>query len=1409
MARLHTTLPLVLLAQPLAATDFNAGWTGAIDQQWTNFSNWDILKVPNNAGGDTFSAIIGGGAGTVFMNGNVTVEDVALQAGAKISISDGFQFTFRNSLTNDGIITPEGNLTASRIAISDSSGDGVVALTGTGQIVLDHPSDRIGGSYSHTLSLEGGHSIRGHGNVGEGSIRILNASTILADSPGNTLVIQPYVSLTNTGFLRADAGGILRLQPATYHIDSRELRIGDASTIELAAVTLNGGPIEITDTNGLPSDNKLIIPGNSTLNSTRNEAAISVNDAITLTVGGDDFTNNARIDLLSASGASSLSFAGGPDGAISLKGNGLVFLDHLNDTVTGSYSHTLTVESPHLIEGGGNLCAGALRMINQSTITANNSSVPLVISPYVSWFNDGGTLISTGTATTRLNAATYTSANGGYFLIGDNSTIELNSATIVDSLFAIENLDADPLNHHLRIIGNSVFQECTSDAVIRVSDGKVLTLRNNTFENRSQVHLDGATGSTALSFSGGGDAEMTLQGSGTVFLDNAFDQISGSFSHTLRHAASHRIEGGGKLGLGSVNLINHGSIEANLPALGLEINPYITFQNDGGTVVASNGATIAFLTGTYSAPNGGIYEIGDNCQFLLGGGTWNNMTFDIKDTDMSLGNNDLKIVANTTFNGVTNEADLSVDDARTLTLSSGDFTNNTTITLNGSTGASALTFSGVGDGVISLLGTGTVYLDNDLDRINGSFSHRLIQGLDHSIEGSGKIGIGTVNITNHGRIEANRPGENLDIDPYGDFLNDGGTLHATNDGTIRLFSGTYSSSNAGDYRIFDGSQIELHGLTLTNMTLAAEDSNSILADNLALVVENCTMSNVVLETRTEVAAGKTLTFNPGDLINNGDLILDGNASENTTLSGIGTGDGITRLEGTGRLLLDHVNDRLGGAFSHTLVNGPDHRIEGAGSFGLGQVRLLNEGVLFANLNGQTMQIDCYSNDPLDNRGVLHATGGCTINIADPLTDTGGTIAADISSSILINGNATKSGGSLLVNGLFDPSGNTTLSSSWLKGSGLLDSPLTATFTSITPGNSTGTLTIGGNTTLSTGSSLQIEINSASDHDQLVISGGNLQLSGGTLRLDYAGGPTDILSTDVLTISTTTGTVLNQFINIANGARLQTYDGNASFIVNYLPGAITLSDFIYNSPPGPNLSPIFTSFVEDLSIDENTPPGTLLATFSAYDPEGAIIEYSLGGLSSAFEIDPSNGELRVAGPLNHEVLTSHFFTVRAFDNVNYSDVLLTINLNDLVDTNEEITISLLTGPSGPFQGETDPAIIGYDADPDFDGRANIFELWQGTDPSVTDLPVPIILEAYVPANEEFGSAIIEVGSAVDNLLAIDVEFSFDLDSWRNATGNRIVISDSGGIRTLRFFDTAPLIPESRFFIRFIAEQNSER
>ena len=102
-----------------ASAQINSSWTGGVEQHWHKLLNWDISLVPNNSGSNTYNAFLGGGAGLVFVNANTTIETLTTQVGEDLAISDGFDFTVRDSTDNNGNIMPGGNINASRFFISD------------------------------------------------------------------------------------------------------------------------------------------------------------------------------------------------------------------------------------------------------------------------------------------------------------------------------------------------------------------------------------------------------------------------------------------------------------------------------------------------------------------------------------------------------------------------------------------------------------------------------------------------------------------------------------------------------------------------------------------------------------------------------------------------------------------------------------------------------------------------------------------------------------------------------------------------------------------------------------------------------------------------------------------------------------------------------------------------------------------------------------------------------------------------------------------------------------------------------------------------------------------------------------------------------------------------------------------
>ena len=85
-----------------------------------------------------------------------------------------------------------------------------------------------------------------------------------------------------------------------------------------------------------------------------------------------------------------------------------------------------------------------------------------------------------------------------------------------------------------------------------------------------------------------------------------------------------------------------------------------------------------------------------------------------------------------------------------------------------------------------------------------------------------------------------------------------------------------------------------------------------------------------------------------------------------------------------------------------------------------------------------------------------------------------------------------------------------------------------------------------------------------------------------------------------------------------------------------------------------------------------------------------------------------------------------------------------------------------------------------------------------------MPAPLAVD-----DEDRGSITLDVDAAIDDLLAIDVEFAFDLSGWRNATAGRIVLGNSRGVRSLRFHDSLTPPSGPRFFVRFSAPADGEK
>ena len=205
-----------------------------------------------------------------------------------------------------------------------------------------------------------------------------------------------------------------------------------------------------------------------------------------------------------------------------------------------------------------------------------------------------------------------------------------------------------------------------------------------------------------------------------------------------------------------------------------------------------------------------------------------------------------------------------------------------------------------------------------------------------------------------------------------------------------------------------------------------------------------------------------------------------------------------------------------------------------------------------------------------NDGTYRKTGTGTTTVGIPFTNTG-TLAVN-AGTLILGSTFTNSGALALAGGAtLQSSGTISLGTSTLSGTGTVSAPSVTAGGLVSPGNSSGNLSLTGNLTLLATSTLLVELGGTvpgTGHDFLGV-GGTAALAG-TLSLRFLAGFEAFVSpTSTFTVLTASGAggLTGSFSNIANGAQLLTSDGRGLFQVNYGPSSafaansLVLSHFV--------------------------------------------------------------------------------------------------------------------------------------------------------------------------------------------------------------------------------------------------------
>jgi YVTN family beta-propeller protein/adhesin HecA-like repeat protein len=1012
-----------------SCTGNTTNWIGGASGNWSSASNWSTDEVPN-----------GSSVNVCINDGNSSPSQVTLDITASVGalyIDSGSSLTISN---NNALFTYGNISNAGQIFVSAAANNtflvsaATISLAGGGTVTLSTT-----GAGTPALSTANGaqtltnvdNTVQGPGVIGWNGLILVNQAggVINANSTAGALLINSS-GITNQGLLEATGGGTLNLENTYSNAGGRILANGSGSSVELINATVRGGTLtgsgggivgtsaNVTATLDGSSQGTLTIVGNYVgTNNTVTYLQGTINNTGTIQVnatGNNTFLTAAAGATLTGGGVVTLTESGAGGNAAISDANGQQTLTNANNTLQGvgviGWNGMLVVnQAGGTINANAPSSAGALlvntaSLTNQGLVEATGGGTLQLENTY---FNSGGNILSTGsgssvqTINATIHGGTLTSANGGVLGVAAN---------------VVTTLDGSSNQGPVTLAGTYV------------GANNSVTYLQGTIENTGNIQLNAAasntflTMATAVSLTGAGVVTLTETGAGG---NAAVSTANGA--QTLTNV-NNAIQGAGFVGWNGLNVVNQGTIDANLPAQGtLVVNPGgltneglieatagatvqlngSTFNNTGGTILASGtGSNVQFAndatiqSGTLSASGGGGLGVATNNGLFLDGNVHGPLT----------------IVG--TYTGANNSSTYLI----------GTINNTGNIQLNA--GANN-TFLAMAAGV-SLVGNGTVTLSSTpsggtaaLSDINGN---QLLTNVDNTLQGTGIIGYNGLEVTNQGTINANVAAGTLTLNPSV-FINQG-LLEATLAGTLSLNAsiinnqkGTIQVSGASSTVQFVNS-VHIEGGTLAglnNGALTNPAGNSVTLDGSAL--GPLTLSG------TFVTANSSVTYLLGTINNTGNFQV--NAGANNTFMAM---EGPVSLTGNGSVTLSSTpgagNAALSSVNGNQVLTNVNNLLQGTGLIGYGVLELVNQagGVINANVPGATNSLTVDPVAVFTNQGLLEATGGGTLSVnSATVNNQTGTIQVNgASSTVEIDNNSHIEGGTLsAINGgvLTNPANN--------------------------------------------------------------------------------------------------------------------------------------------------------------------------------------------------------------------------------------------------------------------------------------------------------------------------------------------------------------------------------------------------
>jgi hypothetical protein len=485
-----------------------------------------------------------------------------------------------------------------------------------------------------------------------------------------------------------------------------------------------------------------------------------------------------------------------------------------------------------------------------------------------------------------------------------------------------------------------------------------------------------------------------------------------------------------------------------------------------------------------------------------------------------------------------------IENGKSLTIvrsnvETGSIANAGTIVIDGSTLPTELRIDGF---PVSLSGNGSIELSSSaLSRVAGGIGINQLVNLDNAIRGSGQLGADTLLFVNYGTITADQP-QKLVIDPPAGAFNSAGFV---NRGTVRVQSGATLELARGKFDNSEGSiqvdselaastlfleRVEIHGGLIELIgqhpgrlrMLSSQLEGVMLSNDESGIIELPTGRSAFSGVLSNLAGGvlriengaRLTLASSGTYINGGSIELNATLLE-TQLEFVGTVP--VTLTGGGEIRLSNSTfNRITGGGGARLIN-QDNTIAGTGHLGSGLLPLTNHGTILLE-HELGLRIDS-GFERFDNKGFIRVEKGSVLTLGSFT-------------------NLFQTDGSLVVDGRIEGGGIIDLRGGRVSGTGTIATKL-ANSAAVAPGDSRGTLTIGGDYAQDSSGRLEI-----------AFSEPTRQIASTTLRLDSSASLDGTLSVSVpagfapapgqrftLVDKQSTGAIQGMFMGLPEGAEL--------------------------------------------------------------------------------------------------------------------------------------------------------------------------------------------------------------------------------------------------------------------------------